>query len=58
MKTKQHWLEETYIGHLIDSAVEGWGRIFLNDSGESVQKKKVTAKSRKTRKPFKKVAKK
>ncbi len=56
MKTKQHWLEETYIGHLIDSAIEGWGRIFLNDSGESVQKvqkKKVIAKSRK-----KKVAKK
>ena len=53
MKTKQHWLEETYLGNLIDSAVEGWGRIFLNDSGESVQKKKVTTKSRK-----KKVAKK
>ena len=53
MKRKQHWLEETYLGNLIDSAVEGWGRIFLNDSEESVQKKKVTTKSRK-----KKVAKK
>jgi len=55
MKKKQHWLDETYIGELINNAADGWGRIFLGEKSTSKTadprpqtKKKVTRKVKKT----------
>ena len=35
MKNKQHWLEETCIGEIINNAADGWGRIFLGEKSPS-----------------------
>jgi len=55
MKKKQHWLDETYIGELINNAADGWERIFLGEKSASKTadprpwpKKKATRKVKKT----------
>lgn len=35
MKKKQHWLDDTCIGELINNVADGWGKIFMGEKQTS-----------------------